>query len=119
AALGQSRRARSGARFATGPGDAGGDALPAGTPLRVLGAAGTRYHVLLPDGRAGYVLATRTESTDAPLRQAELAAGRLLRDRPLPAATVVDSLAEPATLPVVGRFGDYTLVRTASGRTAW
>ncbi|HET7458031.1 MAG TPA: M23 family metallopeptidase [Gemmatimonadaceae bacterium] len=115
-------------RRLAGTGDA---ALPADAPLRVDAATGDRYRVRLPNGAAAFVLARRT-GAGRPLEVAVAGGGggggtRPLLERPAANAVVVDSVAQGETAPgrdgggasVVGRWGDYVLVRTARGRTGW
>ncbi|HEX5831223.1 MAG TPA: M23 family metallopeptidase [Gemmatimonadaceae bacterium] len=93
--------------------------LPAGTAARVVGAAGTHYRVVLPDGATGYVVARTVEAADAPLRSAPLPQGALVLDRPRAPAAVVDSLVVARALPVLARFEGFALVRTERGREGW
>ena len=118
AALGERRR--TGARIAlrARPDADDGPVLAAGTPVRVIGAAGASYRVLLPDGRAGWVRARGTEPLGEPLGSTRLAAGAALRDRPAPAATTIETVAAARSVSVIARFGAYALVRDGA-RTGW
>ena len=118
AAVGTERRTSARTSLRQRPDDPEGDALAVGTPVRVVGAAAGAYRVLLPDGRGGWVSARAVESLDAPLRSTRLAAAATLRDRPAPDAATIATLAPGRTLPVLGRFGAYALVRDG-GRTGW
>ena len=55
----------------------------------------------------------------AALRETRVAAGRVVVDRAVGSALVVDSLAAAASLPVLGTLGEAMLVRLPSGRTGW
>jgi murein DD-endopeptidase MepM/ murein hydrolase activator NlpD len=92
--------------------------LPRDTVVRVLGATAGWYRVRLPDDRVGFVPAARTRTADVPLRSERRAVVSPIRDRPTAAATLghVDP-ERPVT--VLGRFGDYLLVRAETGRTGW
>lgn len=89
------------------------------TAVQITGAAGSWYRVRLPDGSAGYLSARLvddlTTSVTESIADSELPA----LDRPTDSATLVDRVAAGASLPVLGRFEDYLLVRSPLGRTAW
>jgi peptidoglycan LD-endopeptidase LytH len=95
----------------------GGATLARHTPLRVMGASGGWYRVLLPDGRTGYVAGRSTETTDRPIRRERLAGA--LRDRPLATAAAIDTLRSDAPVPVLGRFNGFLLVEAPDGRSGW
>ena len=118
AAIGTERRTSAGTTLRPRPDEPEGAPLAVGTPLRVVGAAAGAYRVLLPDGRGGWVSARAVESLDAPLRSTRLAAAASLRDRPAPDAATIATLAPGRTLPVLGRLGEYTLVRDGE-RVGW
>ena len=118
AAVGTERRTSARTTLRPRPDEPEGAPLAVGTPLRVVGAAAGAYRVLLPDGRGGWVSARAVESLDAPLRSTRLFAAATLRDRPAPDAATIATLAPGRTLPVLGRFGAYALVRDG-GRTGW
>ncbi|HUQ82505.1 MAG TPA: peptidoglycan DD-metalloendopeptidase family protein [Gemmatimonadaceae bacterium] len=92
--------------------------IDAATPLRVDGAAGSWFRVRLPDGTAGYVASRYVEPTRRAVRQATVASGTPLRDRPSPDAGVI-ATSSGGALPVIGQFADYALVDAGEGRTAW
>ena len=92
--------------------------LAASTPVRVEGAAGAAYRVRTPDGVVGYVAVAGTAAADAPLERAR-PAGTLVLDRPASTGVALDSVARGRTVPVLGRFGDYLLVRAPGGRAGW
>jgi peptidoglycan LD-endopeptidase LytH len=93
--------------------------LPRHTPLRLMGARGAWYRVLLPDGRGGYVVARSTEPVSRPLRQERLAGATALRDRPAPAAAVIDTLPAGSAVPVLGSFAGFLFVEGTTGRPGW
>lgn len=102
--------------------------LDRSTALRVIGASGRWYRVMLPDSATGYVVAAAIEAARGPMPgSATLARSARnddprLRDQPAPAAAMVDSLEQDAALSVVGRHGDYLLVRAGTGdeeRLGW
>ena len=114
--LGEWVRTRSEARGSVG---ADGDiVLEPYTVVRVLGAAGTRLRVRLPDGHV-VLLAGGVEALDMAIEEAELAAGVPMLTAPSPGALAASRIREDGTFPVVGRFLDYLLVRPPDGRDAW
>ncbi len=88
------------------------------TPMLVLGGAGGWYRVVLPDGRAGFVLAASVEAM-VPLRQAELTDGGVLLDGPVATASVVGTMSPGAEVSVLGEFGKYLFVQAEGGRPGW
>lgn len=87
--------------------------LPAATVVRVLGAVGRRVRVTLPDGVAGYLpWQALTATTDAVSRR-RLAAGAVIRERPIDQAPAVHVVDAPLQAEVIGRFGAYELVRSS------
>jgi hypothetical protein len=93
--------------------------LAAGTVMRVAGAARDAYRVRLADGTLGYVPSGATTTASSPLREVRVEAGRVLLDRPVGAALVVDSLAATASLPVLGTLDGALMLRLPSGHVAW
>ena len=124
------RTSRATAGMHTGPADKAPlvRQLDRSTALRVLGATGRWYRVMLPDSATGYVAAAAVEAARGPvpgsatLARAAREEDPLMRDQPAPAAAVVDSLERGAALSVVARHGDYLLVRAGTGdeeRLGW
>lgn len=95
------------------------DEVPEGLPLMVMAGSGEWLRVRLPDGRGGFILGRLTEAMDEPLRTARARAPEPLRGLALPQAPVVGALNAGDGLEVLGRFGDYLLVRTTEGRDGW
>ena len=87
--------------------------------LLVLGAAGSSFRVRLPDGTSGFVAASAVQPAVRAVTVVTREAGTILRERPSPAAVVVDSLTSPARLSVLGRFGRWLLVATEARREGW
>ena len=88
--------------------------------MRVLSAAGEWYRVRLPDGVTGFVSARQTESADRAI--ATVAAGQTILARPAVTHTPNDIVAiveRGETVRVVGRFGDFALVRSRDGVEGW
>jgi murein DD-endopeptidase MepM/ murein hydrolase activator NlpD/SH3-like domain-containing protein len=91
------------------------------TVMRVLAAVGTWYRVRLPDGTTGYLAARLLEPARAAVETTELALGEPVRSRPggTDPSTVIEEVTTGDAVPVLGRFGDYLLVRTPAGRSGW
>jgi len=87
--------------------------------VTVLGAAGNWLHVRLPGGEAGFVSATAVQRLEAPITIVSREAGVVLRERPNPAAVIVDSLDNRTRLSVLGRYGRWLLVATEARREGW
>jgi murein DD-endopeptidase MepM/ murein hydrolase activator NlpD/SH3-like domain-containing protein len=87
--------------------------------LTVVGAAGSSFRVRLPDGTSGFVAASAVQPAVTAVNVVTREAGTILRERPSPAAVVVDSLTSRARLPVIGRFGRWLLVTTEGKREGW
>ncbi len=88
--------------------------------MNVLAAAGAWYRVRLPDGATGYISARLTETADRAI--ATVPAGQTILARPAVTHGPGDIIAvvEPGdTVGVVGRFGDFALVRSSSGVAGW
>jgi murein DD-endopeptidase MepM/ murein hydrolase activator NlpD len=89
------------------------------TAMRVLGAVGSWYRVRLPDGATGFLASRLLEPATQAVETYALAAEAPVLARPgghEPSAVIgaaVDSVA------VLGRFGEYLLVRTPAGRSGW
>ncbi len=95
-------------------------ALRKHTAMRVLSAFGEFYRVRLPDGASGFVAARLTESTDRVI--ARVPAGEAILARPAIAPAPQDVVAvveQGDDVGVVGRFGEFALVRTGRGIAGW
>jgi SH3-like domain-containing protein len=91
--------------------------LPRHTALRVVGAAGSWFRVRLPDGAIGYIAARGAEAADDPVSSASLDASASVFAAP--AGIVMAEVRRGDVVPVLGRFGDYLLVRGPDGRDGW
>ena len=89
------------------------------TPLRVLAGSGSFFRARLPDGTTGYVAARLTEPVAAPFARETMAGARSVLTAPTDDSGVLARLDAGTELPVIGRFGQYLYVRTASGATGW
>ena len=95
-------------------------ALGRHTAMRVLSAYGEFYRVRLPDGVTGFVSARFTESADRVI--ARVAVGETILARPDASPGPQDIVAvveEGDNVGVVGRFGDFSLVRSQRGVAGW
>jgi murein DD-endopeptidase MepM/ murein hydrolase activator NlpD len=93
--------------------------LPRSTVVRVQAATARWYRVRLPDDRVGFVLAAMTRAANVPIRQERSAVISPIRERPIPTAATLGYSDPDHPVPVLGRFGDYLLVRIANGRNGW
>ncbi|MDQ3696777.1 MAG: M23 family metallopeptidase [Gemmatimonadota bacterium] len=115
------RVARGSAELRLAPGERATRVTTVGrhTPLRVHAASGRWYRVTLPDGASGYVVAAATEPAGTPTHTERHPSAAALRERPSPAATVMDSIDAGERVPVYGRFNGFLYVRAPSGRAGW
>ena len=86
--------------------------LPRHTVARVVACTGEWYRVELPDRSTGFVWAPLVDGLEAAVAGLRTSETHLLRDAPDHLAAPVDSLAPGTEVPVLGRFGDWTLVRS-------
>jgi murein DD-endopeptidase MepM/ murein hydrolase activator NlpD len=93
--------------------------LPRHTVVRVQAALDGWYRVYLPDGRSGFVPAGSTRSAMVPLRHERRLVNTPIRDDPSPTGATLGYTDPEHPVPVLGRFGDYLLVRSATGRHGW
>jgi len=91
------------------------------TAMRVLAAVGSWYRVRLPDGATGYLAARLLEPAHLAVETTELASGAPVWSRPgeTEPSTVIEEVTGADAVAVLGRFGDYLLIRTAAGRAGW
>jgi murein DD-endopeptidase MepM/ murein hydrolase activator NlpD len=120
--LGQRLRSRSaGVRLRAGPHDDSEIVaeLEEHAPLRVLGGSADRLRVALPDGRHGYLPLRLTEAGDEAVAQTVASADRPAQARPWAGAPVTEILRAGISVPVLGSYAGYLLVRGPSGLTGW
>ena len=91
------------------------------TAMRVLAAVGTWYRVRLPDGTTGYLAARLLEPAHLAVETTHLGLGQPVLSRPDESepSTVIEETTAADSVAVLGRFGDYLLVRTSAGRSGW
>jgi murein DD-endopeptidase MepM/ murein hydrolase activator NlpD len=90
------------------------------TAMRVLSAYGDFYRVRLPDGATGFVASRLTESTARAI--ATVPAGDTILARPAMTPGPQDVVAVVQAgedVGVVGRFGEFALVRARRGVAGW
>ena len=86
---------------------------------RVIAASQGALRVLLPDESTGYLDPRALTSVARPLLRARLDSGTVLRESPGDRAPAVELLSGPAVGDVLGRFGDFALVRVPDAGTGW
>jgi murein DD-endopeptidase MepM/ murein hydrolase activator NlpD len=91
------------------------------TAMRVLAAVGSWYRVRLPDGTTGYLASRLLEPAHLAVETTQLALGKPVLSRPGDSepAIVIEEMTAADSVAVLGRFGDYLLVRTSAGRSGW
>ncbi|MCC2544993.1 M23 family metallopeptidase [Hymenobacter sp. BT175] len=89
------------------------------TPLLVVGSQGRWFRVEDPNGRLGYVEAKAVAPTTDILRRELVAAATDLYLGPQAGAAAVDTLPAQSRVAVLGEYGRYQLVRSATGRVGW
>jgi hypothetical protein len=97
----------------------GVDTIARATIMRVAGASGGRYRIELPDRRTGFVPERALQLALTPTRESVVDTGGRVLDQPLPGAVLVRALERGSRVGVLGRFGEYDLVRTAEGAVGW
>ena len=93
--------------------------IPRLTALRVRGATGGWYRVLLPDGSTGFIAESVTQVANAPIERTTARQVLALHEQPAASAVVVDSVPAGERVDVFGRFGDYLLVEANGGSRGW
>jgi len=91
--------------------------LARGEVVRVLAATGASYRVELPDGRSGLVRAADLSPAHVP--QDTTAISGLVWEAPTVDAPVVDIIESPRDVPVLGQFGDFSLIKLPDARLGW
>jgi murein DD-endopeptidase MepM/ murein hydrolase activator NlpD/SH3-like domain-containing protein len=90
-----------------------------GTPVTVVGRTRAMVRVVAPTGMTGYLAANAVTSARTPLGR-EVSPGRhALHERPDATSPVVRYVEPGTSVEIVGRYADYSLVRTPDGTTAW
>ncbi len=95
------------------------DELPLHTAMRVLGASGRWYRVRLPDGRPGYVASWLTEAAALPIAERKADAPAPMLAGPAAHEPVVERLDPGESFPVLGRFGEFLMIRAPGGSIGW
>lgn len=89
------------------------------TPLWVWAGTRSMYRVTLPDGLSGYVEAREVESLYAPLKRESVSTEQRILDQPSGTASVMERISPGEEVRVLGQYGEYLYVETASGRVGW
>ncbi len=95
--------------------------LPVRTAVRVVSVVGGWYRVRLPDGSTGYLAARLTETARAALESTRLTEEQSILARPsavAPTSDVVAQLSKGSSIEILGRFGEFLLVR-GRGVSGW
>lgn len=86
---------------------------------RVIAASQGTFRVALPDESTGYLDSQALTSVARPLLRARLDSGTVLREFPGDRAPAVELLRGAAMGDVLGRFGEFALVRVSEAGTGW
>ena len=92
-------------------------AFAPGAAVRVVAATADLYRVELPDGTPALLRARDLAATSTPFRTAAIA-GNVL-ERPREDAPVIETLATPIKVTVMGHFADFDLVQLPNARVGW
>lgn len=92
--------------------------LPAHTVGRAVGGTAGWLRVELPDRSVGFVSGRLAEAAARPVSVLRPSERRPIRDAPSAAAAAMDSLGPGEAGPVLGRFGEWQLVRVGE-RHGW
>jgi hypothetical protein len=87
--------------------------------MRILGAAADSYRVSLPDGQTGYVSAEYTEPGGQSIRSWILKSRCPVWEVPGEDSVPVVVLETGEELEVLGKYGDFWMVRTPFQRPGW
>lgn len=93
--------------------------LERGTVARVTAASGAAFRVVLPDATEAYIEASAVTRAAADVRLVRLESGTVVRESPDITAPAVEVLPSAADVGILGRFGDFELVRLSDARLAW
>jgi murein DD-endopeptidase MepM/ murein hydrolase activator NlpD len=88
------------------------------TPVQVLAGVGGWYRTRLPDGLEGYVALAETWGLD-PADSIAVSTPSIMRAAPVAVGGEMDAIPPGRVVSVLGRFGDYVLVRDAGGLQGW
>ena len=92
--------------------------LPSGTLVRIVGGSARMVRVELPDRAESYVTPDSLTPTTQRLRSVRVADPVAVTSRP-ENGVIIDVIAGPATLDVMGTFGRAIYVRRADGLSGW
>ena len=93
--------------------------LPPRTVLEPVGTTADWIRVRVPDGRRGWVHASLLEGAGRAVTRASPSAGAIVRAAPAFDAPPLRTASDAASADVLGRAGDYLLVRFDDGLTGW
>lgn len=88
-------------------------------PLQIIAASNAWFRVRSPEGISGYLPAGSLEPTERPIRTATLEEATELLQAPSGEAAPLAAVAKHAEVAVIGRNGNYQLVRDERGTMGW
>jgi hypothetical protein len=89
------------------------------SPLKVMAASGSRYRILLPDRRLGYIDTESVESLDKTLANQVTAYSNAIKEAPSEDAAVIESIGAGEVFSVLAKLDEFWLVKTQQGSTGW
>jgi peptidoglycan LD-endopeptidase LytH len=89
------------------------------TLARVVGVTDAKLRVELPNRSHGYLDQSTVAIARAPLRRQTLRAGEVIREHPRADAPVINTMAEPVVVDVIGEFNGFSLIRRTPTSTGW
>jgi hypothetical protein len=87
--------------------------------MKIQGAAGNSFRVLLPDGISGYVPSGEVESIAESLTVQQAGWAHEIRAAPVEQAAVVERIKGGEEFAVLGHYESYILVRTEKENVGW
>ena len=93
--------------------------LPRGAVARVSARAHQSFRVVLPDQTIGYLDQLQVASAERPLSRVALDSGTVLREAPANSSPAVERFTSRVSGDVLGRFGEFTLVRVPVAGSGW
>lgn len=89
------------------------------SPVKVLAASGSRYRVLLPDTRSGYVNAEDVESLNETLGHHSTSSYHAIKEAPREDAATIESVGAGKEFAVLAKLEEFWLIKTQQGSVGW
>jgi hypothetical protein len=89
------------------------------SPIKVLAASGSRYRVLLPDFRSGFVNAENVESLNETLGRRSTSFSSAIKEAPRRDAAVIETIGAGEEFSVLAKLDEFWLVKTQQDSMGW